>query len=123
MKQKVSYIKAISFQVLHDGSCSSYYVHQPNGCLFIYPSPYIEHHYVEGILKDLGTPQSHHLIIIGKGGGTNMYYTHTRHSLSFNFPFVLNQYKSYTLGCILYPGLTNYFTDKIYFATTFKVVK
>lgn len=123
MKQKGSYIKAISFQVLHDGSCSSYYVHQPNGYLFTYPSPDIEHCYVEGILKDLGTPQSHHLIIIRKGGGTSTHYTHSRHSLNINLPFVLNWYKSYTLGCILYPGLTNYFTDKIYFSTTFKVVK
>ena len=87
MKQKVSYIKAISFQVLHDGSCSSYYVHQQNSYLFIYPSPDIEHCYVEGILKDLGTPQSHHLIIIGKGGGISTCYTHSRHCFEFLFPF------------------------------------
>lgn len=35
MKQKVSYIKAIPFQALHDGFCSFY---QPNDYLFIYLS-------------------------------------------------------------------------------------
>ena len=39
--------------------------------------------YVEGILKDLGTPQSHHLIIIGKGGGISTCYTHSRHCFEF----------------------------------------
>lgn len=38
MKQKVGYIKAIPFPALHDGSCSFYWVHQPNGYLFMYLS-------------------------------------------------------------------------------------
>ena len=62
---------------------------------------YIEHCYVEGILTDLGAPQLRHLVIIGKGGGASKYCSHTRHSLSPNFPFVLSWYNSCALGWLI----------------------
>ena len=101
MKQKVSYIKAISFQVLCDGSCSFYCVHQPNGYLFIYP-PSIYGTLIHGRHFDrLRSSPPCHLVIIGKGGGVSKYHSHNKHSLGPNFFFVLSWYSSCTLGWLI----------------------
>lgn len=86
MKQKVSYIKAISFQALHDGSCSFYWVHQPNGYLFIYPSS-TDRTLLRGRHFDRFGPPYPHPVIIRREGARKR-SSHTRHSLSPDFPLL-----------------------------------
>lgn len=104
MKQKVSYIKSISSQALHDGSCSFYWVHQPNGYLFIYLSIMYPTRLCGSHFNWFGFPPT--LLVIWKAAAAKEHCSHTWHLLSPNFPL-------FPHGVILHSGLVSYLTNKI----------